>query len=271
MSGSEYHLGSDAAELNRLARQGAALAPATRMLLQAAGIGPGMRVLDLGCGAGDVSFAVAELVGPTGSVLGIDRSPEAVVSAKARAKAAGLDAVTFVEGDIHQPAPDGPFDAIVGRLVLMYVPDPAAVLATQATQLRPGGLVAPIEFDMRIAGSLPAVPLVTQLLSWIGETFQRANIAPALGTQLWSVLRKAGLTPRGMIGVQPHFGSDDANGSALLAGIVKSLLPVIERTGVAKAEDIAIETLASRLSADFAAADAVFVHPALLTAWATKG
>ena len=58
----DYHLGSDEDELARLDLQGRALAPATRAIFAAAGIRPGMRVLDLGCGAGDVSFVAAELV-----------------------------------------------------------------------------------------------------------------------------------------------------------------------------------------------------------------
>ena len=150
-----YQLGSDAAELKRLDLQGRVLAPATRTILQTAGIRPGMRVLDLGSGAGDVTFAAAGLTGPAGEVVGIDQSPESVAKATARAAGRGLSNVRFVAGDIHDRAPDGPFDAIIGRLVLMYVPDPAAVLRTQAGLLRPGGVVAPIEFDLHSARSLP--------------------------------------------------------------------------------------------------------------------
>ena len=58
-SGSGYQIVSDAAESERLRRQGELLAPATRMLLEAAGIGPGMRILDLGSGMGDVTFLPA--------------------------------------------------------------------------------------------------------------------------------------------------------------------------------------------------------------------
>lgn len=71
---SPYPLGSDPTELERLDHQGTMLGPATRMLFQAAGIREGMRVLDLGCGAGDVAFVVADLVGATGEVFGIDRT-----------------------------------------------------------------------------------------------------------------------------------------------------------------------------------------------------
>jgi SAM-dependent methyltransferase len=264
-----YQLGSDAAELKRLDLQGRVLAPATRTILQTAGIRPGMRVLDLGSGAGDVTFAAAGLTGPAGEVVGIDQSPESVAKATARAAGRGLSNVRFVAGDIHDRAPDGPFDAIIGRLVLMYVPDPAAVLRTQAALLRPGGVVAPIEFDLHSARSLPPTPLVGQALSWLGEAFTRAGIDPALGPGLWAVLQAAGLQPLGMIGVQPHFGPEDPDGAATLAGIVKTVLPLIERTGVATAAQVGADTLQQRLSGELAASAAVFAHPMLISAWGT--
>jgi hypothetical protein len=72
-----------------------------------------------------------------------------------------------------------------------------------------------------------------------------------------------------MLGVQPHFGSQDSEGPALLAGIIRTALPLIEQTGVATAADIQPETLQQRLSDELATAAAVFAHPVLLSAWGT--
>ena len=113
-SDSGYEFGSAEDELARLELQGSALAPATRMIFTAAGIQAGMRVLDVGCGAGDVAFVAADPVGPEAYVIGVDRSPEAPARAQLRAQQRGLAQVEFVEGDVHDPAPGGPFDAIVG-------------------------------------------------------------------------------------------------------------------------------------------------------------
>jgi SAM-dependent methyltransferase len=264
-----YPLGSGAAELERLDLQGRVLAPATRTILQTAGLRRDMRVLDLGSGAGDVAFVAAGLAGPAGEVVGIDQSPDSVAKATTRAGQRGLSNVRFVAGDIHDRAPDGPFDAIIGRLVLMYVPDPSAVLRTQAGVLRSGGVVAPIEFDLHSARSLPATPLVGQALSWLREAFTRAGIDPALGPALWAVLQAAGLQPSGMIGVQPHFGPEDPDGAAILAGIVRTVLPLIERTGVATAAEVGADTLQQRLSGEMEASAAVFAHPMLMSAWGT--
>ena len=265
-----YQLGHDSAELDRSNKQGRLLAPATWVLLQAAGLGPGMRVLDLGSGSGDLAFVVTDIVGPAGAVVGIDRSPEAVATAQARARQLGLGNAHFVVGDIREATADGPFDAIVGRLVLMYLPDPGAVLRTQSTLLRPGGLIAPIEFDLGTARSMPPTPLVSQSHAWLEETFKRAGIQPSLGSRLWAVLRDADVRPLGMLGVQPHFGPDDPAGPGLLAGIVRTMLPLIEQTGVATARQVAVETLHDRLAAELTASGAVFAHPILLSAWGKR-
>jgi 2-polyprenyl-3-methyl-5-hydroxy-6-metoxy-1,4-benzoquinol methylase len=266
---SDYQLGADPVELDRLNRQGRVLAPATRTILEAAGVRNGMRVLDLGSGMGDMAFSAAELVGPTGVVVGIDRSPEPVAKANLRARQQGLAHLRFLVGDIHDPAPYGPYDVIVGRLVLMYVPDPAAVIRTQARQLRPGGLVVPIEFDLYSARSIPATPLVAQALSWLSETFKRAAIDPALGPRLWTIQQEAGLQPKGMIGVQPHFGPEDPEGPAILAGIVRTVVPLMERSGVASAAEVGTDTLQQRLGDELRTYGSVFAHPMLISAWAT--
>lgn len=172
---SDYQPGSGEDELTRLEIQGQALGQATRMIFAEAGIRPGMRVLDLACGAGDVTFAAADLVGPDGVVVGVDRSPRMLARARLRAGQCGLAQVRFVHGDVHDPCTGGPFDAIIERAALMYVPDPAAVLRQQATALRAGGLVVPIEFDFASSRWLPAVPLGSQVFAWLAEAFAKAG------------------------------------------------------------------------------------------------
>jgi SAM-dependent methyltransferase len=272
MGGSDYGYqlgtGIGAEEVARLEAQGAALAPATRMIFAEAGIQPGMRVLDLGCGAGDVAFAAAGLVGPSGCVVGVDRSPDALARARLRAAQRGLAQVQFVEGDIHDPAPGGPFDAIVERLTLWAVPDPAEVLRRQATVLRPGGLVIPIEVDLSPIRWLPQIPLGTQVKSWLVEGFARAGLT-MLGPQLWAIVQEAGLRPLGMIGVQPHFGPDDPVGIAFLVEAMRVAAPLMVGTGVATAEEIAMETFEQRLRDEGEKVQAVYATYMLLSAWAT--
>ncbi len=271
-SDSGYQLGTGIGEeeVARLEAQGRAIAPATRMIFVEAGIRPGMRVLDLGCGAGDVAFVAADLIGPGGCVVGVDRSPDALARARLRAEERSLTQVRFVEGDIHDPAPGGPFDAIVSRLVLWAVPDPAAVLRRQATVLRAGGLVVPVEVDLSPMRWLPEIPLGTQFKSWMVEGFAKAGLT-MLGSRLWAILQEAGLRPLGMIGVQPHFGPGDPVGIAFLAEALRVAAPLIAGTGVATAEEIGLETFEQRLRDEGERSQAVGATYMLLSAWATTG
>ena len=116
---SSYALGHSEQELERLAHQAQVFAPFTRQLFQQAGIGSGMRILDVGCGAGDVAFLAAALVGPNGEVVGADHSAAAVEWALARAQKQRISNVKFLEGDPTVMDFEQPFDAVVGRLVLM--------------------------------------------------------------------------------------------------------------------------------------------------------
>src|SRR3984957_12151942 len=269
-SGYQFGSGIGEDEVARLEIQGRALAPATRMIFAGAGIRPGMRVLDLGCGAGDSAFVAAELVGPGGSVVGVDYSADALARARLRAGQRGLAQVQFIEGDFYDPAPGGPFDAIVERLSLWLLPDPAEVLRRQATVLRPGGLVAPIEGDLSTWRSLPETALYTQMRSWTLEAFARAGMA-FNGQRLWAILEEAGLRPLGMIGIQVHIGPDDEVGLAFEVESQRVGEPLLIGTGVATAEEIGLETLEQRLRDEKKRTRVVAAPPLLLSAWATTG
>ena len=100
----------------------------------------GERVLDLGCGAGLDSLVAAQMVGPDGSVTGIDMTPEML--AKARAGAAELDVanVTFVEGEAERlPFGDDGFDVVISNGVIDLIPDKDAVYAELHRVLAAGG------------------------------------------------------------------------------------------------------------------------------------
>ncbi len=103
----------------------------------------GHRVLDLGSGSGTDSFAVAHLAGPTGSVAGIDMTPEQLAKAEQLRAAAELSTVRFVEGYIEQPpVPDGAFDAAVSNGVINLSSDKPAVFQAIERALVPGGRLA---------------------------------------------------------------------------------------------------------------------------------
>src|SRR2546430_15193283 len=114
-----YALGSTAAEQERLIGQAALLAPFTERFFLGAGIGPGQRVLDIGSGVGDVAMLAARLIGPSGEVVGIERDTRSIARARARVAEAGLRNVSFTQSDVNQIQSSKPFDAAVGRFILM--------------------------------------------------------------------------------------------------------------------------------------------------------
>jgi len=265
-----YLLGHDPAEIQRLEHQGAILAPATTALLTMAGIRPGMRVLDLGTGVGDVALLAAELVGPHGTVIGIDRSADALATARARAKNRAASNVHFANADVRDYRDSEPFDAVLGRLVLLYMPDPVEVICHHAAALRAGGVVLAMEYDMPSARAVPAGPTATTATRWVTDAFERAGLDPQLGTRLGThVLPAAGLDPVTAIGIQLFL--PPAVGARMLAGIVRTMLPVIERTGVATAAEVDVTTLDTRLADELSERAARFALPPLVGAWATIG
>jgi ubiquinone/menaquinone biosynthesis C-methylase UbiE len=110
MCETSYALGHSSAEVQRLKNQGAMLRQITERLLRSAEIDAGGLVLDLGCGAGDVSMLAAELVGPAGFVVGIDRSQEVLEVARKGAQEAGLRQISFVRASVEEFSVDEPFD-----------------------------------------------------------------------------------------------------------------------------------------------------------------
>jgi SAM-dependent methyltransferase len=269
-STNSYILGHTQEELERLISQGRFLGDLTAHFLRLAGLQPGMHVLDVGCGAGDVSFITASIVGPTGHITGIDHSPDSVALASQRAAAAQLPNVRFVVDNVADFTPDEPADALVGRLVLMHVPDPATVLRQLSSFVKPGGIVTFQEIDMAAPKSEPHCPLFEAAIERLREAFARGGADDQMGLKLGRVFEDAGLpTPRMLLGARVERGPD-AMAYDQIMQITRTLLPLMERTGVATAEVIGIDTLADRLREEASARRATLVAPSLIAAWTRK-
>lgn len=265
-----YALGYTEGEMQRLIRQSALYAELTENLLRSAGISAGMRVLDAGCGSGCVSLLAARLVGPSGAVVGLDRSPQAIALARSRADAEHLRHVTFIEGDLINPACQGSFDALIGRFVLMYLPEPAIALQKLSQHVRNGGIIAFQEMDISAARAVPRMPTWQMCSEWIRETFQRAGADIQMGPKLHTTFLHAGL-PQPRMQLEARIGSSpDFPAHEYITDLVMSLLPMMTKLGVASADEVGVETLVERLNEEMISSDGVMMLPSLIGAWARK-
>jgi ubiquinone/menaquinone biosynthesis C-methylase UbiE len=263
-----YVLGHSEQELARLERQAEIFSVETRDWLRRAGLKTGMRVLDVGCGVGDVSMIAAEMVGSTGAVLGIDNAASALPIATARATRAGYDWLRFAEADLFEFAPDEKFDAVIGRFILMHLPDPGAALVRLRGLVNDGGVVTFIEMDIAETAAVPPMPLLEQCIGWILKTYREVGAEPNMGLKLYAAFRAAGLTPR-LSGATRIESGPNSIVYGFAAQTLFSLLPAMERLGIASAADIGIETLADRLRAAAIAGDHCILMPRIIGAWAT--
>jgi ubiquinone/menaquinone biosynthesis C-methylase UbiE len=267
-SGSTYVLGHADVEVQRLLLQGRLYDDYTEHALRLAGLRPGMRVLDIGCGPGDVSFVAARLVGPSGSVLGVDAAPDMIELARARAAEKGLSTVDFMQTAIDEIALDGPVDAVIGRLILMHLPDPAATLRQVSNWVRPGGVIAFAENDITETRSIPDMPLFGQVTAGIVRAFEAMGLSPRFGTTLHAVFQDAGLgAPRLTLGA-PIGTAADADIVAYAAEVWRLVSPIAQQGRFAIDELADIDEFAPLFRQEALAVNALIMMPPIITAWA---
>ena len=266
-----YTLGRTSHETTRLIEQSKIYGESTRCLCKRAGITEGMRVLEIGSGAGDVALTLAELVGPTGQVIGVDVNPSILDTARQRATDAGMRNVEFIAGDARRLAFADKFDAVVGRFVLMYMSDPGKAFSKFITHLKPGGIAAfqEPEYTFYPAFLHPDTPLINQLIKWILDVFEHSGAHLDMGIGLYCAFVDAGLPPPTMHLESPIGAAKTWAGYLYMATIFQSLLPLLEKYGLATAEQVDVDTLAERLREEVLASKRPFFLPLHITAYAT--
>jgi SAM-dependent methyltransferase len=266
-----YALGRSTEETRRLMRQAQIYGPITRQFLVSSGIGTGMRVLDVGSGAGDVALLLADLVGPRGRVIGVEMNRTILETARARVDAVGWTNVTFLDGDVTSIVLDDDFDAVVGRWILMYLPDPAGVLRGLVGRVRPGGIIAFLENDFTYPPTtFPPAPLHQQVMRWTTPPPGNPGPDQQMGSKPHQAYLEAGLPAPQLRLDAPVGGGEDWPGYAYVADTVRSLLPMMEQMGLVSAEDVDVDTLADRLRAEALGLRGVQMLPIVMGAWARK-
>jgi SAM-dependent methyltransferase len=175
--------------------------------------------------------------------------------ARARVRAAGWTTVVFHAGDVMRLELEGTVDAVVGRWVLQYTPDPAALLRHARRWLRPGGIVAFQEIDLSSpARAYPTGPLHDQLMRWTTPPPGTPGPDPEMGLKLFTTFLEADLPAPQLRRDVPLGGGPNWPGYAYVAETVRSLLPFLQRLGAVRPEDIDIDTLEARHGDDIPSA-----------------
>jgi ubiquinone/menaquinone biosynthesis C-methylase UbiE len=264
----DYPLGHTDAEHERLIRQAARVAPITERFFREAGIAAGQRVLDLGSGVGDVAMLAARLVGPSGQVVAIERDPKSIAKASARVTEAGFHNVSFNESNVNEILDEKPFDAAVGRFILMYLPDPVATLRSISQVVRPGGV-----FVFQEPCWVPVLAHLASLPLWFAtacliDKAMRASANHDMGTELYHTFVEAGLPAPTMrmevpMGKEPYLAQWYHDTLCSLRPQIEQLRLPIESLG-------SLDTLVQRLQAEVAESKIVGCWFASVGAWCRK-
>jgi ubiquinone/menaquinone biosynthesis C-methylase UbiE len=264
-----YHLGYSDAEHERLIRQAARLEPVSERFFRETGIAAGDRVLDIGSGVGDVAMLVAKIVRSTGSVVAVERDRGSIERARARAAEAGIKNIEFVQSDVDEYSAHAEFDAIVGRYVLQFLPDPVATLRSVIAHVRPGGVVAFQEGSWAPFLVLSShLPLWSSVVALLHEAGVRAGVNLEMGPALHAAFRKAGL-PAPRMRMDMEFGCDP-DFTRWASDSLQSVLPQIQRLGLSYAALGDLSTLQQRLQNEVANSRTVVPWIGLVAAWCRK-
>jgi SAM-dependent methyltransferase len=222
-------------------------------------------VLDLGCGAGDVSMLAAELVGPSGRIVGIDRAETAIALSRDRAEHDGFRNIDFQVATEADLVDDEPFDFVVGRYVVLHQPDPVSFIRTARKRLRPGGVIAFHEIDMRKAfETLPAVPRMDALGAEIMAAIKAGSPSPDVGARFVSVFAQAGAPLTGLFCERPAGGGAATPIHSWAATTLASVRSLVSPDS----PPIDVDRLAAELAAETEAVQGQILGPEQCCAWA---
>jgi SAM-dependent methyltransferase len=191
----EYLLGTEDAELRRLGFQHRVWIREAAEAWERGGFRPGARLLDLGCGPGWATLDLAQLVGPRGSVLGVDVSERFIDGLRARAASLGMEHVEARVQDLDAlDVPSGSFDGAYARWVLCFLRRPERVVRAVAEALRPGGRFVVHDYSNYPALQLaPGDPAFDAVIAAVMRSWRDAGGDPCVALRVPSMMEAAGL------------------------------------------------------------------------------
>lgn len=214
-------------------------------------------------------LAVAKLVGPSGRVVGIERDAKSIARAKLRVAQAGFSNISFLQTNVSEISSAGPFDAAVGRFILMFLPDPLSVLKSVARLVRPGGVLAFQEPTwVPMLAMAKRLPLWSRVLGAIHETFLRSGVNPEMGVDLYRSFQEIGLAAPKMH-IDMLLGADTGLIS-IFTDLLSSIHPLLEQHKGHIDELGDFDTVSERVQAEIASANTVVGFVPIVSLWARR-
>jgi SAM-dependent methyltransferase len=220
----------------RLALLGRTLWPTTSDLLERAGLAAGMTCLDLGCGGGDVALCLAEWVGPSGTVVGLDIDATKVELAREQAAEVGVSNVRFEEGDATTWSESGQYDFIYCRFLLTHLPQPEPLLLQMWAALKPGGRVAVEDIDFAGHFCFPPNRAFERYVELYGRVVARRGGDAEIGRRLFDLAGAAGWTDRRISVIQPTFFESEGKELGLVT--LRNVADAILAEGLATEDEL---------------------------------
>ena len=208
------------------------LAPLGHRAMAALAVRPGERILDIGCGTGQTSVELGQIVGSGGEVFGIDLSPAALEAAQK--KAADFPQVRFVQGDAQVfPFDAGLYDAAFSRFGVMFFADPVAAFRNILRALKPAGRLTFACWRSLEENDLDIVPLraaAPHLPAPIAQPGSAPSFSFADPNRVHEILAKAGFEDIEITAYDHLVGTGDAQGMLELSLRVGSLGKIVRET-----------------------------------------
>ena len=178
--------------------------PTTKILLDRAGLRPGMHCLDVGCGIGAVAFRMAEIVGPTGRVVGMDIDERCVELAHLEVQRLAMN-VELRSGSVTDFQDASAFDLVFGRFVLTHLREPEKALQRMVQAARPGGVV--VVEDIQFSGhfSQPSCPAFDRYVALYQQVVERKGGDPNIGPRLLGMFLDVRLAEVELEVIQPTY------------------------------------------------------------------
>ena len=212
---------------------------------------------------------MAERVGPTGRVIGVDVDATIGSQAERMLHDAGHRQCEFLRADVScEDIPGGPFDLVYARLLLYHLPERVAVLQRLWDAVAPGGHLLVQDYDLRAIGVLPALASADEMARVVVAAFTAAGCDVHVGSRLPELFARSGIgVPDGtdVAGRLETFGV----GQALLTGVYRSLMPTAIARGITD-EERAAELLSEAERDARRFGDRAMMWPLLIGAWRRK-